>query len=405
MALIKLNDAWYEMIDSESPSTVQFNNVGMATASITFVIGQRSIIPFINDVLGSARLANNSYVRRVIPASHPIFPWLYAYKITSVKGVAQTGENSAILIKADTTYKSIDTENPPFTGSYGAYKMVVEFRSREYGVFTDEQLDKFKVDVDYGMPIRQNFQNFWGERIETYTERYEYVRYTSYKMTPKVEFLTYGGGNFWCKRGEIPAGVVAGAEEFAIPMENGGNNNMRIVMSDFDWNWFMVPFEMCVNNKVWQESYSKLNQELLYNLFAPGSMLLKEVVVRKWDPYYPFLNVDLTNQSSVYDYFTEYNKNIYADVTFKISLFDSQDTVKKRVNPNTYTALTCKNINSLFNRICDNRTRSWIYIESAPAVPQFDINGNIIDWRPNPQGTPIYWSTPYGRLFTYQEGP
>ena len=59
MAKFNLNDNWYEIIDSESPTTSTFNNSSSSSVA-TFLIPNTDIIPFVQDVLGSATLKNNS---------------------------------------------------------------------------------------------------------------------------------------------------------------------------------------------------------------------------------------------------------------------------------------------------------------------------------------------------------
>lgn len=407
MAILFVNDSYYAVIDSESSNTSSFTQT-TSSSTVTFLIKQDQIIAFINDVLGSARLKNNSYVTRTIPASHPIFPWQYAYKIESIKGYTVNGKEDSSVLQAETTYKKIQTETPPYVGSYQYYKVTVLFTTRDYAIYTDEQLvPHYQKDVQYSLPV-SDINGKWSDQFDTYTNRFEHARYTSYDYKPNIELLNFGGGNYWCKKGE-PLPVVNGQvqdqdREFPVSSENSGNVNLKVCKATIDFNWFFVPFELCINNQIWQDAYSKINSDdFVY--FPKGSLLFEKAEVRKYEPYYPFLNVDLSNTSSVYDYFTEYNKNQYADVTFKFISFTQSNAILIPPSKDTYQPLLCKDTNSLHNRIMGPATKFWYYVESAPAIPVFNQANEQTGWRPNKTGTCVYWSYPYSNLLNYVEGP
>lgn len=402
MALIKLNETYYQIIDSESPNNVTFDKSGSSSV-ITFLVHQSQLLTFYTDVLGTASLKNNSYVTRTIPASHPIFPWQYAYKLLSIKGYSADGKEQSSELKKLTSYKNIDVETPQYVGSYEYYKVGVNFTSRNYAIYTDDQLKPFQKEVRYSMPVRVNFNGDWGERFDTFTDRFESARYTNIDYMPQVELLNYGGGNYWCKRGEVPVDAGVAGAEFPISNEGGGNINLKVSKVKIDFNWFQVPYELCVNNRIWQDAYSKINLDQFY-FFPKGGLIFTEAVVRKYEPFYPFQTIDLTQNSSVYDYFTEYHKNQLADVTFKFILFWLDDGIRFQPSPNIYQPLSCKDINSYHNRIMHPVTKIWYYTESARAI-EVNQGGEQVGWKPNLKGTSIYFSYPYSNLFNYVEGP
>lgn len=390
MALILVNDNYYQIIDTESPNKIQFNN-RESTAVITFLIKQDQIVSFINDVLGYAQLKNNSYITRQIPCSHPMFPWMYAYKITDIKGYKPDGKEVSSILKGDSTYKNIQVDTAQYVGSYTYYKVTVSFQSRDYNVYTNEQLQPFYQQTDYWMPSSDRFE-LWTEEKFTYTNRREHWRYCNFKTRQNIQLLTYGGGNFYWRAGEdIP---IDNEQTYPISMENNGVNNIKIIKYDVDFNWFFVPFELSIRNQLWLDGFSKVN---LYNFlgFPAGTLLFKEIEVTKYDPYYPFATIDLTQNSSVYDYYTEYNKNQYCDIKFKCEYFPIPPKNIITPDPQTYYALNCKSVTSPHNCLIYPRDLSWYYIESAP---------NFLQNFKNPKGAPIYWNFDFSRLFYYQEG-
>ena len=390
MAIQILNNTYYNILESESNNTSVFDG-RESTSTITYVISQSQIISFINDVLGHAELKNNTFISRSIPASHPLFPWQYAYKVESIKGYRPDGKKVSSELKALTTFKNIDVDEPYFSGSYDTYKIVVRYVSRDYNVYDDKQLEPYYSTRFYYLPFR-NANDDWSEKIESYRNRKEHWRFVNTKMTPSVELLNYGGGNFWAKR---QAGLPQDeAKEFPISMENNGINNIKITKHNLDVNWFFVPFELTVNNSIWTEAYGKVN---LYPFldYPKGTLLFKDVTVRKYEPYYPFSTIDIGPNSSVYDFYTEYNKNQYCDITFKFVYFTLPTGVITIPDPATYAFLQCKDVRSEHNLLVNPKNLQWYYVESSP-----QIAGNPA----NKKAAPIYWNYDHEHLFYYTEG-
>jgi len=409
MALVPIGTTYYEIVDSESPTQASFSSTGASTISSTFLVDGTEIVDFIKDVMGNSRLVNNSHVSRSIPASHPLLPWLYASKIVEIKGYSPNGKGSAQLYKDNSTYKNLETRSPEFVGSYQKYKITVQYEARSYSVISDDDLKPFHEDVGYSMPVR-NVRREVSERRESYLDRKEYLRYTSWNVQPVTEFLTWGAGNFVGINSEgegIQINQNLFARQFVRPVgqQTSGTKNTLIQRYDMSFKWYLVPYELTVNNAIWQEAYSKVNLDgfILIDrrfnpalrvfveqyLFPGGTLLLKKVDVKKYEPFYPFENVNLTANSSVYDYYTEFNKNQYADVTFEFSYFNYSRNWRIPVGFNNFQNMECKDINSPHNRLPDPVVNFWYYIESDPVAIR---------------GAPIYWSYPMGNLWNYREG-
>jgi hypothetical protein len=404
MAIIPLNQTYYEIIEAESPSKAIFN-YNDSYAYITFLITEAQIFTFFQDVLGYAKLQNNSYIDRPkIPASHPLYPWLYAIGIQDIKGVSSNGRQDSVRLQNATAYAKVKTLKPPYTGSYKEYKITVRYQSREYAIYDNEQLLPFRQNnAKTYMPIiiPGQFAGDWTERQDNFINRAEYCRFTNWSWAPEVQYLTYGGGNFWMKRNEIRE--VGGVAEIPVSQEQNGTNYLRIARSKVNINWFMVPFEWAVNNEILLDSYSKINYEE-FMFFPKGTLLFTELDVKKYDPQFPFLDINLTINSSVYDYYTEFYKNQYCDVTFKMVYMSYPDGTRVTTNPQLYAPLECKDVNSFHNRALGPSSRLWYYIDSKPAEPIVNQDGDQVGWAPSKAASPIYWNYNFKNLFNYREG-
>ena len=412
MAIIKVGDTYYEIIDSESPATYEFDQTS-SHSYVTFLVKQDQIFQFIKDVLGYAELKNNSYVSRpVIPLSHPIFPWQYAYAVVEIKGASANGVQQSAELQALTAYKNIQTEKPKYTGSYQLYKITVKFTSREYAIYTDEQLNPHtRFNQSYYLPYLTERDPQWVEEEKFYTDRLEYSRFCNWYYLPKAENLTYGNGNFWYR---APVGGILVTDEKngdkrfdELPIsgsQGAQGNNLKIVYADIQYNWFNVPYQLCVQNQLWADCYGKINSEQ-FALWEKGTLLLKSIKVKKYPPTYPFLNIDITSNSSVYDYYTEFYKNTYADVSFHFKYMNYPASTRFPVNKNSYLDnLKCKDIDSFHNRIIYPSSGLWYYVESGTTRKLIDAEGKVYAWARDREAAPIYFSIPYALLFNYVEG-
>jgi len=392
MAKINLNGSWYEIIDSESPTTATFG-LQSSSSVATFLIPNSDIIKFVEDVLGSATLKNNSYISRITPASSPLFYWQYASKIVSIKGYSPDGKSVSENVKQDTTYKNIQTNIPPYVGNYKFYKITVQFESRPYNIVTDDQLFKYKQDKKYFLPRFSPFarEGFEDEPFD-YTDRKEYLRFTNFELEPYFDNLTWGNGNF-----QLVGGDDDDFDYTALPQAVSGLNNTIIPKYKLFFKWYFVPFEFSVLNKRWTDCYNKINQEaftapigdVTIELFEKGSILFKKSEIKKYEPYYPFDIINIGPNSSIYDYFTEYYKNQYCDITFECIYWNYDSRTKPAADPATYKPLFCKDPDSMFNRLLNPVQQNWFYAETA---------------KEKQIASPIFWSIPLQLLWTYQQG-
>lgn len=398
MPLVPIAETYYEIIDSESPLNYSFSSTGPATAVITFLIDGTEIVDFINDVLGTARMAANTYCTRTLPASHPALPWLYATKIVDMKGYSPNGKTDAQMVKDRSTYKGIETRSPQFVGSYAKYKVTVQFEARDYSVISDADLQPFYRDRNYPMPTKNPITGVVDERWDSFRDRLEYLRFTNWTVEPITELLTWGASNY--------VGInPPGANPPLLPVQQQTSSMKNILLQKYRLNfkWYFVPYEMTVNNAIWQDAYSKINlndfvliaTDVINRvpvdtyLFPAGTLLFKKVEVKKYEPYYPFANVDITANSSVFDFYTEYNKNQYCDVEFEFIYFQQPNSYLIPIGNGNIQQRACKDPRSFHNRLPDTVMSFWYYVESDPDISK---------------ASPIFFSYPFENLWNYREG-
>lgn len=389
MAIIPVASNYYELIESESPGSITFKNGSFGVANLTFLVDGTELLQFIQDILGSSRLFANSYIRRNIPASHPLFAQLYANKIVSIKGVAPNGKLNSLSSVNSTTYKNVNVNVPEFCAGYKQWKITVQYEGRNYNILTDTDIDKFAQDVEYYQPLYLSSGEITESPLLEFRDHKEYLRYTNIVQSPKTEFLTYGVSNYY--------GInEAGATPEYLPIQNqtAGSNQILIQKADVKFQWYFVPYEFCINNKNWTDAYNKINYYdfILAELVEPmedlywykkGTLLLKSVEVNKYEPYYPFELLTFTG-TSVSDYFAQYNKNVYCDIMFNFLYFDG--TTLNRYPAADYTEWEFKDANSFHNRLPEPNYNLWYYVESntTPA-----------------KASSIYWSYPTQNIFNF----
>jgi hypothetical protein len=216
-------------------------------------------------------------------------------------------------------------------------------------------------------------------------------------MEPNFDNLTWGNGNFIVN---TSANYAATWLSRPLPNAVSGINNTIIPKYNLNFNWYFVPFEFTVLNKRWTNAYNKINQggfwgtgpgpvAINIDWFPQGTLLFKKVSVKKYEPYYPFETINIGPNSSIFDYFTEYYKNQYCDISFECVYWNSSEKNKAAAGPGNFNPLTCKDSDSLFNRLQHPTTQQWYYVESNTDKTK---------------GRPIFWSIPFETLWTYQQG-
>lgn len=177
---------------------------------------------FIAQALGYTRYVGpNVNLDRKPPARHPLYPWLRAKKITSVKGMKELRRELSPLGRL--------RGKPLLTQIYSVYRLTILFESLPYEVLENDE-------------IPEN-----GERN----------RYVTELVLPRAEILNRPGGQFKFCPPDPPAGI-------AFPQPIGYTHRTYELI----WTWHQVPRQAIFDGmypKRIADMYAKVNDTTVTN--------------------------------------------------------------------------------------------------------------------------------------------
>jgi hypothetical protein len=405
-----------EKIDSESPGDVTVA-VGATEATLFFLIGPDDVYKFYVDILGYTAISTANRVgpnrpvglERVIPMSHPNYPWLYAQSIefqgikTSGRQLSENLSGTEFFTQQDqpnsVTYKTIDSMD-----MYSKYRIAVRFKAVPYMVLNDNQLDD-AIRSFNGIGIKEFY--YWdfdpddplGNKLiqKSYWDGCEYLRYTQLIIEPENEVLVNESGKgYWKSIGLGAVQPYLGAPAFnqAIQVTSAGVNYVNVTTNNVKLKWYQVPKAVALNLK-YINNVAKINYGPNYNEapdpnifnypffgFEAGTLLFTGITTepsRYGFPKYPFTSdtrlAMLTNTLL----------NQYYDITFNfLELSIAKDNIELPLLAN-FNPKGGKMYSNGWNFV-PYTNRQWYYIENQP----FNLRENAL---------PRYWSYPFQALF------
>jgi len=273
-----------EKVSGTSPNATSIALEGESRASLVYIINgpdenlksDNPLALFCQQVLGKTEINTvDGSLKRTPPMAHPQFRWLYAERISSIKGIGlerkSTGQFDSGILSWDTTASNSWQYVAPYYVIYDKYEVVVEFSSRPYLVVSDQAIDDLNeespgvyridgADGDYAMDDGSP-NACSGNPIR------EYKRYTTYVTEPSAEFLTMKGGayKFSSDVSEVNGKTIVGFYgKTLVP---------KVV---FKMTWFQVPYEFVdptnhASTNIY-EALGRVNQHYWYG-FEPGELL------------------------------------------------------------------------------------------------------------------------------------
>lgn len=202
-----------ERIQGSSPGSISISLEGDSRATMVYIVegpkdgkDQRNpLVLFCQEVLGSVSInAANGALKRVSPMAHPQFRWLYAERITSIKGLGFARESASDpaspLLRwytfGGTSWQTIQ----PYYLIYDRYEVTVEFSSRPYITADDATMQKLNAAYPNSYTIsgeQAKYYNDKGEQKTVVGDPFrEYARFITYTTETSAEFLTMKGGAF-----------------------------------------------------------------------------------------------------------------------------------------------------------------------------------------------------------------
>ena len=274
-----------EKIASTSPNSTSISIDGDARASITYIVNginekleieTNPLSLFCQQVLGKTEINTvDGSLKRTPPMAHPQFRWLYAERISSIKGIGLErkveGDITTDLLSVDTSPANSWQYVAPYFVVYDKYEVTIEFSARPYLVVSDQGIDALNdefpgvyriegADGDYAMDDGSP-NSCSGNPIK------EYKRYTTYATEPSAEFLTMKGGAYKF------SSDVSQVNNSTIVGFYGKTLVPKVV---FKMTWFQIPYEFVdptndASTNIY-EALGRVNQHYWYG-FEPGELL------------------------------------------------------------------------------------------------------------------------------------
>ena len=133
-------------VDGESRSTLVYIVDGPSNNSDL----QNPLDVFCQRLLGSVKInETNGSLIRTPPMTHPQYRWLYADRVSSIKGIGpkriNPDDNTSGLFGFRTDATSSWQYVPPYYSVYEKYEIVIEFSSRSYLPIDNNTMDSLEI--------------------------------------------------------------------------------------------------------------------------------------------------------------------------------------------------------------------------------------------------------------------
>ena len=346
-----------ERIQGNSPGGASFSSDGNSRSSMTYVIdgfgtaldSQGPLVAFCQQALGTVSInENDGSLKRTAPMAHPQYRWLYADRISSIKGIgllrSSSDDPSSPLVSFPTYADNSYQLTAPYFAIYKKYEVTVEFGPRPYLPISDETMDllenandgsnigKFKILPPYNQYYKDD-----GVISDVEGSPYrEYMRFTTFTTETSAEYMTLKGGAMQFKSDyngknnnneEDGSLKIDGVE---IPGFFGKTLLPKVTVK---MTWADVPYQFVdptenASTNIYQ-GLGRVNQNWFYG-FAPGELL-----------FVGFSNTQkMRNQFDQWDYTSaEYlpmvSETLLTDITFNF-LYIPIKSYTKDVPPKLY---------------------------------------------------------------------
>lgn len=393
-----------EKISGISPGASSLSIDGESRATLVYIVNgpgsdfniQNPLALFCQQALGGTEInEEDGSLKRTPPMTHPQFRWLYADRISSIKGIGLerkiANEPDSGLLSWDTTASSSWQYIPPYYVIYDKYEVTVEFATKPYLIVSDEAMDKLEEEYEGVYKIVGGDGTYYtddgSQNVAVGTPYREYKRFTTYTTETSAEYLTMKGG----------------AYKFSsdVPQVNGQTivgfyGKTLLSKVSFKMTWFQVPYEFVdptddASTNIY-EALGRVNQNYFYG-FEPGELLFTgftntQKIKNQFD-FNSYALSDLANLPTL-------EKILYTDITLNfiyIPIFSYDE------NGNPYPSEPAGIINP------ENRS----YINAGHNLAMTNVNKryypvvseDVQDPIPEPQfrKKPIYNSYPFELIF------
>lgn len=279
-----------EKISGISPGVSSISVDGESRATLVYIVNgpvnnadtQNPLDVFCQKLLGSTSIdtANGSLIRTP-PMTHPQYRWLYADRVSSIKGIGpkriNPDDNQSDLFGFNTDPTLSWQYVPPYYSVYEKYEVVVEFSSRPYVAIDNNTMDLLEIkdpglykitsDETGGIPDNLYYKDDGSEVTITGTPYREYRRFVSYTTETSAEYLAFKSGAYMFDSD------VEEIKNVPIPGFYGKILIPKVVVK---LTWHMVPYYF-IDPKSTEgtnvfEALGRVNQKQFFG-FDPGELL------------------------------------------------------------------------------------------------------------------------------------
>ena len=321
-----------EKIGGISPGVSSIAVDGESRATLVYIVDgpesnsdfRNALDVFCQQLLGSTDInTQDGSLIRIPPMTHPQFRWLYADRVSSIKGIGpkrvDPNNNQSQLFGFNTSATSSWQYVPPYYSVYEKYEVVVEFSSRPYVPIDNNTMNilesvypnLYKITSAQTDGISDNiyFKDNASQVTVVGTPYREYRRFVSYTTETSAEYLAFKSGAYMFSS---DVGVI---NNVPIPGFYGKILIPKVVVK---LTWHMVPYYF-IDPKSSQganifQALGRVNQKQFFG-FNPGELLFTGFTnVPK--PKAQFTTYDYSNEAVFQGGVPNINQITNVDVTF-----------------------------------------------------------------------------------------
>lgn len=254
-------------IDSVSPESAAFS---MDSARV--VMPLQLVNPTTSDmqdalttILGSTDTdVRDGRLARILPIAHPLYPWLYASSIQSIRGIGAA-------VKTPSASK-LEAQPLPFYSLYPLVEFNVEFTQRPYALLADSS-----ITLQNG----QTWYSFDGSANTAAKYAQEWLRYCWYDLSPHPENITAQFGQMLLRTqsGAAPGNGV----QFA------GQPRIFLNTQVLKVHWLQVPFRFIESSNSWITQYIGTVNQYDFWKWKAGELLYINYEYKMYPPPVPQL--------------------------------------------------------------------------------------------------------------------
>lgn len=326
------NDEWWssgkisEKVSGISPGVSSIAVDGESRSTLVYIVDgpsnntdfQNPLDVFCQRLLGSVKInETNGSLIRTPPMTHPQYRWLYADRLSSIKGIGpkriNPDDNTSGLFGFNTSATSSWQYVPPYYSVYEKYEVVVEFSSRPYVAIDDNTMDILETVSPGLYKITSPDNIYYKDNADlvtiTGTPYREYRRFVSYTTETSAEYLTFKAGAYMFN---------SDVTEIANVPVAGFFGKILIPKVTVKLTWHMVPYyfidpKSAQGTNIFQ-GLGRVNQRQFFG-FNPGELLFTGFTnVPK--PKAQFTTYDYSNESVFQGGVPNINQIMNVDVTF-----------------------------------------------------------------------------------------